>query len=354
MRTDSPSARLRVAVDAMSGDNGVASVVGAVGLCLQRHDDVDLLLVGDESALRHALEAAGLGAEPRLRVVHASEVVTMEDLPSRALRGKKDSSMRVAVNLVHRGEAEAAVSAGNTGALMAIARFVLKTLPGIDRPAIISALPARQGRTYLLDLGANAACTPEHLFEFAVMGSVLARAVDGLTAPRVALLNIGEEELKGVEAIHKAQDLLRGSQLNYVGYVEANDLFGSEADVVVSDGFVGNVALKSAEGTASFVKDMIRQAFGERWWSKLAGAVAWPVLKRLSDRIDPRMYNGASLLGLRGVVIKSHGGADSVAFAHALDVAILEARKEVPQRIGEGIARELEGVSEPAAAVQDG
>jgi glycerol-3-phosphate acyltransferase PlsX len=337
-----PSARLRVAVDAMSGDNGVDVVVAAVALCLQRHEDVALALVGDEAALRKALRSAGLQDEARLTLVHASEVVGMDELPSRALRAKKDSSMRVAIDLVHRGEAEAAVSAGNTGALMAIARFVLKTLPGIDRPAIISALPARQGHTYLLDLGANAACTPEQLFEFAVMGSVLAEAVDGIAAPRVALLNIGEEEIKGVDAIRKAQERLRASKLNYVGYVEANDLFGDDADVVVSDGFVGNVALKSAEGAAGFIKDMIRATFGARWWSRIAGAVAWPVLKRLSDRIDPRMYNGASLLGLRGVVIKSHGSADSVAFAHALDVAIIEARKGVPDRIGEGIARELD------------
>lgn len=340
--TDSPATPpVRVAIDAMSGDNGLEAVVAAVSLCLQRHDDVTLTLVGDRSQLRQQLDAAGLGTESRLSIAHSSEVVLMDELPSRALRAKKDSSMRVAINLVHRGDADAAVSAGNTGALMAIARFVLKTLPGIDRPAIVSALPAKQGHTYLLDLGANAACTPEHLFEFAVMGSVLARAVDGRESPRVALLNIGEEEMKGVDAIHRAQELLRASRLNYVGYVEANDIFGDAADVVVSDGFVGNVALKSAEGVAGFIKDIMVRTFSERWWSRLAGAAAWPVLKRLGARIDPRRYNGASLLGLRGVVIKSHGSADAMAFANAIDVAIIEARKGLPARIGEDIAREL-------------
>lgn len=332
---------MRLAVDAMSGDNGIDAVVAAASLCLQQHDSVQLTLVGDESSLRKALAAGGLDQHARIAVVHASEVVTMDELPSRALRTKKDSSMRVAINLVREGKADAAVSAGNTGALMGIARFVLKTLPGIDRPAIVSALPAKQGHTYLLDLGANAACTPEQLLQFAVMGSVLGRLVDGVERPRVALLNIGEEELKGVETIHRAQELLQASRLNYVGYVEANDIFGDAADVVVSDGFVGNVALKSAEGVASFIKDMMQTTFKEHWWGKVAGAIAWPVLRRLGARIDPRRYNGASLLGLRGVVIKSHGGADSVAFAHAMDVAIVEAQQRLPLRIGEDIAREL-------------
>ncbi|MCR9090064.1 phosphate acyltransferase PlsX [Algiphilus sp.] len=339
--TTSGGESVRLAVDAMSGDNGIEAVVAAAALCVQNHDDVQLTLVGDGTALQGALGKHGLADSDRVSIQHASEVVTMDELPSKALRGKKDSSMRVAINLVRDGKADAAVSAGNTGALMGIARFVLKTLPGIDRPAIVSALPARQGHTYLLDLGANAACTPEQLFQFGVMGSVLARLVDGTQRPRVALLNIGEEEIKGVESIHRAQELLQASRLHYVGYVEANDLFGDAADVVVSDGFVGNVALKSAEGVAGFIKDMMQATFHEHWWGRVAGAVAWPVLKRLGARIDPRRYNGASLLGLRGVVIKSHGGADSVAFAHAMDVAIVESQQRLPARIGEDIAREL-------------
>lgn len=340
---------LHVAVDAMSGDNGVDVVVAAVLDRLEHDHNVRFTLVGDESALRQALERAGAAAGPRLALRHASEVVGMDELPSRALRQKKDSSMRVAINLVDSGEAQAAVSAGNTGALMAIARFVLKTLPGIDRPAIVTAIPSRQGHTYLLDLGANAACTSEQLFQFAIMGEVLARAMDRQQAPRVALLNIGEEEIKGVEVIHRAAEMLRRSPMHYVGYVEANQIYGDVADVVVCDGFVGNVALKSAEGVAGLIKQIIVETFSDKWWSRLCGAAAWPVLRKLGARIDPRRYNGASLLGLRGVVIKSHGSADAVAFANAIQVAVTEARRDVPQRIGQDLARTLAEVSRTAA-----
>lgn len=343
-------APLHVAIDAMSGDNGLDVVVAGALACLADDADIRLTLVGDETALRAALHRQRGTPHSRLTLHHASEVVGMDEPPSRALRNKKDSSMRVAIQLVHDGVAQAAVSAGNTGALMAIARFVLKTLPGIDRPAIISALPARQGHTYLLDLGANASCTAQHLFQFAVMGDVLVRAMDGIHAPRVALLNIGQEEIKGVEVVHRTAELLRASPLNYVGYVEANDLYGDAADVVVSDGFVGNVALKSAEGIAGLIKQLMVEAFSEHWWGKLCGAAAWPVLRQLGRRIDPRAYNGASLLGLRGVVIKSHGSADAVAFANAIHVAVTEARKDVPQHIGEDLAEALAQATVPAQA----
>ncbi|MFA7388240.1 MAG: phosphate acyltransferase PlsX, partial [Thiohalobacteraceae bacterium] len=264
---------------------------------------------------------------------HAAEVVGMDESPSRALRFKKDSSMRVAIDLVKDGRAQACVSAGNTGALMATARYVLKTLPGIDRPAISSEIPSIQGYTQVLDLGANVDCSAEHLFQFAVMGSVLANAVHGLDAPRVGLLNIGEEEIKGNEQVREAAALLTGSSLNYIGFVEGNDVYTGGVDVVVCDGFVGNVALKTSEGVAKMIGHFMREEFSRTLLTRLIGALAMPVLKAFRNRIDPRSYNGATLLGLRGIVIKSHGGADAVAFENAINVAVLEVRKAVPDRI---------------------
>jgi glycerol-3-phosphate acyltransferase PlsX len=257
----------------------------------------------------------------------------MDDLPSKALRGKKDSSMRVAIDLVKGGQAQACVSAGNTGALMATARFVLKTLPGIDRPAIITAIPSIEGHTHMLDLGANVDCSAEHLLQFAVMGSELVTAIEGLSAPRIGLLNIGQEEIKGNEQVKRANELLHGSGLNYIGYVEGDDVYKGGADVVVVDGFVGNVALKSSEGVAKMVRHYIEQEFRRNWLSKLAGLAALPVMKRFGRSIDPRRYNGASLVGLRGVVIKSHGGADRLAFANAIGIAKKEIHADVQGRI---------------------
>jgi glycerol-3-phosphate acyltransferase PlsX len=262
----------------------------------------------------------------------------MSDLPSQALRSKKDSSMRVAIDLVKQGVAHACVSAGNTGALMAMARFVLKTLPGIDRPAIISALPALTGHTHMLDLGANSDCSPEHLFQFAVMGSVLVRAVHNIERPRVGLLNIGEEEIKGTGRVKEAARLLSNSDLNYIGYVEGNDIYRGVADVVVCDGFVGNVALKTSEGVAMIVAHYIRQEFQRNLLTRLAGLAALPVLRALRRKMDTRSYNGASFLGVRGIVIKSHGSADAVAFANAIRVAALEVQKSVPDRINHHLA----------------
>ncbi len=328
------SADITIALDAMGGDHGADTVIPAAINTLKHRHAVRLVLVGDQAQLKARLSQAGFKAnDDRLSIQHASEVVGMDESPSRALRFKKDSSMRVAINLVKNGTAQACVSAGNTGALMATARYVLKTLPGIDRPAISSAIPSIEGFTEVLDLGANVDCSAEHLFQFAVMGSVLASAVHGLDKPRVGLLNIGEEEIKGNDQVKEAAYLLAGSSLNYIGFVEGNDIFKGGVDVVVCDGFVGNVALKTSEGVAKMVSHFMREAFSRNLLTKLAGVFAMPVLKAFRSRIDPRRYNGASLLGLRGIVIKSHGGADAFAFESAINVAVLEVEKAVPDRI---------------------
>lgn len=262
----------------------------------------------------------------------------MHESPSKALRYKKDSSMRVAIDLIKDGSVDACVSAGNTGALMAIAKFVLKTLPGIDRPAIISAVPSVSGHTHVLDLGANVDCSAEHLLQFAVMGYELVRAVEDKDNPRVGLLNIGEEDIKGNEQVKQAARLIAESHINFVGYVEGNDLYSGAVDIIVTDGFVGNVALKTSEGLAKMISQLMREAFGANLLTKLAGLVSLPVLKSFKHKIDPRQYNGASLLGLRGIVIKSHGNADRLAFANAISIAIKEVEKAVPMRISERVA----------------
>jgi phosphate acyltransferase len=322
-----------LSVDAMSGDHGHDVVVRAARLALAEHPELRLILVGDEAALRQSLAAQRLAGDPRIALHHASEVVGMHELPSKALRGKKDSSMRVAVDLVKDGRAQACVSAGNTGALMATARFVLKMLPGVDRPAIITAIPSVDGHTYMLDLGANAECTAEQLFQFAVMGSALVTAVNGIERPRVALLNIGEEEIKGGEVIRQAAALIAASGLNYVGFVEGDDIFLDPVDVVVCDGFAGNVALKTGEGVAKLIGQFLKEEFTANWLHRLAALAAYPALRNLGKRIDPRLHNGASFLGINGIVIKSHGGADALGFANALRVGLREVEQNVPERI---------------------
>lgn len=326
---------LIVALDAMGGDHGPSVVVPAALRALDDEPELALVLVGDEPALQGELGKHSGGPGERLRIVHTTQQVGMNELPSQALRNKKDSSMRVAIDLVKGGEAHACVSAGNTGALMATARFVLKTLPGIDRPAIISALPSITGHTHLLDLGANVETTPQQLFQFAVMGSVLARAVDNIDRPKVGLLNIGQEEIKGTEGVKEAAQLLAASDINYIGFVEGDDIYKGTANVIVCNGFVGNVALKSSEGVAVMIGHFIRQEFRRSFFNRLAGAVAMPVLRAFRTRIDPRRYNGASFVGLRGIVIKSHGSADELAFARAISEAVAEIRKNVPGRISE-------------------
>lgn len=328
------SAGITIALDAMGGDAGASVVVPAALESITQNADVNIILVGDETRLRQELQAAGAEKHSsRLTIHHASQQVEMDELPSSALRNKKDSSMRVALNLVKDGSADACVSAGNTGALMATSRFVLKMLPGIDRPAICTSLPSIKSHTWMLDLGANVDCNAEHLFQFALMGSVLAEAVDGNSRPRVGLLNIGAEEIKGNEQVKDAAKLLYENMPNYDGYAEGDDIYKGDFDVIVCDGFVGNVSLKTSEGVAKMIAAFIKQEFTRNIITRLAALVAMPVLKAFRSRIDPRSYNGASLLGLRGIVIKSHGSADAFAFANAIKVAILEVREDVPQRI---------------------
>jgi len=325
--------QITIALDAMGGDFGPGVVVPSAVHVLKENTDLNIILVGHADEIEKQL--AGISDVPieRLEIKHASQVVEMDDLPSHALRNKKDSSMRVAINLVKEGKAQACVSAGNTGALMATARFVLKTIAGIDRPAIIVLLPTIQGHTRVLDLGANVDSSAENLFEFAVMGSVLTSAVDSIEKPRVGLLNIGEEEIKGNERVKEAARLLSSSNLNYIGFVEGDDIYKGTADVVVCDGFVGNVSLKTTEGVAQLIGHFVKQEFNRNLLTKFAGLVALPVLNALKKRIDPRRYNGASFVGLQGIVIKSHGNADKLSFSYAVREAILEVKKNVPQRI---------------------
>ncbi len=325
---------LTIALDAMGGDIGPDVVVPAALATLASRSDLTLILVGRADVIEAKLEALGAKGRAGIVVHHAADVVGMDESPASALRSKKDSSMRVAINLVKNGAADACVSAGNTGALMATARFVLKTLPGIDRPAICTAIPTVRGHTHMLDLGANADCKPEHLLQFAVMGSELARAVDGVERPRVGLLNIGAEDIKGNELVKEAGALLAAAgELNYIGYIEGDGVYLEPADVVVTDGFVGNVALKTSEGVAKLVRHFMTQEFKRNVFTRLVALVAMPVLRGFARRIDPRRYNGASLLGLSGIVIKSHGGADELAFGNAIRIAMLEVEKAVPQRI---------------------
>lgn len=329
---------IRIALDAMGGDNGVEVVVSAALNYLKKDSDVSLILCGDESVIKSLLPENLPGG---LSIVHASQQVAMDELPSKALRNKKDSSMRVAINQVKDGNADACVSAGNTGALMATARFVLKMIPGIERPAIMTKLPSTKGDTWVLDLGANVDCTSEHLFQFAVMGSELLSAIGEINNPKVGLLNIGQEEIKGNEQVKQANELLSASGLNYIGYVEGDDIYLGDVDVVVTDGFIGNVALKSSEGVAKMIREKLKAAFTRGPISKLVGLLAYPVLKAFARSIDPRRYNGASLLGLKGIVIKSHGGVDELAFENAIAVAKAEVQGDVTEHIAEKIATHI-------------
>ncbi len=324
----------------MGGDLGPEVVFAASLEALKRHPELHIHLVGDEQALRDLLDEQPENSE-RLHIVHAPDVVAMRDKPSVALRNRRESSMRIAIDLVKDGTCGACVSAGNTGALMAIARFVLKTLPGIDRPAICAAMPSLYGTTHMLDLGANVDSSSEELFRFAVMGSVLASAVGNEAAPSVALLNIGEEEIKGNDRVKQTAVLLESSALNYVGFAEGNDIFKSKFDIIVCDGFVGNVALKASEGVASMLAEMAREEFERSFYRKLCAVFAKPALRSLRHRADPRRYNGASLLGLRGIVVKSHGSADSVSFGHAIEQALIETQQSITNQITDQLEASL-------------
>jgi glycerol-3-phosphate acyltransferase PlsX len=332
-----------VAVDAMGGDHGPAVTVPAALEFLEGAPDARIILVGLEAPLAAALGKSRSAARDRVVVRVAAEVVAMNEPPADALRKKKDSSMRVAINLVKDGTAQACVSAGNTGALMAIARFVLNTLPGIDRPAIASQLPTKQGVTTALDHGANVNCSPEQLVQFAVMGSALVTAVEGIERPTVGLLNIGEEDIKGNDVVKQAAELLRVSPLNFYGNVEGDDLYKGTTDVVVCDGFVGNVALKASEGLVVMLYDFLKAEFTRNPLTRLAALVAYPVLMAFKRRVDPRNYNGATLVGLKGVVVKSHGGADVQGFVTALR----KAHAEVTHGVLDKIAAEMAAMPAP-------
>src|SRR5687767_938122 len=327
-----------VAVDCMGGDHGAHVTVPAVLGHLARDPESAFILVGRQDAIESELARARAAPGERLRVRHTTEVVEMDEPPASALRGKKDSSMRVAIDLVKSGEAEACVSAGNTGALMAISRFVLKTLPGIDRPAIATILPTLKGHTYVLDLGANVDCTAEHLLQFGIMGSELVASVDGIAEPTVGLLNVGQEDIKGNEVVKRAAELLRASGLNFHGNVEGDDIYKGTTDVVVCDGFVGNVALKTSEGLAQMLATYLREEFKRNPLTRLAALVIYPVLAAFKRRIDPRRYNGASLVGLKGIVVKSHGGADAFSFRHVIAGAHAEVAAGVLDRIAQRLA----------------
>jgi len=334
---------ITIAIDAMGGDHGPHVTVPAALKALEADNQLNIVLVGLQDAIEAELKNRKATTSPRLRIHHASEVVTMDESPQSALKNKKDSSMRVAINLVKSGEANACVSAGNTGALMATARFVLKTLPGIDRPAIASVLPSEKGNTYMMDLGANADCTPQHLYQFAIMGAMLVSCVEHKERPSVGLLNIGSEDIKGNEVVKQAGELLKTSHLNFYGNVEGDDIFKGTTDLVVCDGFVGNVSLKTTEGLAHMMGKFLTQEFKRSWLTKMMALCAMPVLKSFKKRLDPRRYNGASFLGLRGIVVKSHGGADQLAYISAIHVAIEEARSGVLRRISEQL--EIEHIS---------
>jgi glycerol-3-phosphate acyltransferase PlsX len=322
----------------MGGDHGVSVTVPAALAVLDRQPAVRLILVGQTEAVRAQLTRCRRDESDRLSIHHAAEVVGMDEPPAQALRGKKDSSMRVAIDLVKQGGAQAAVSAGNTGALMATARFVLKTLPGIDRPAIVTTLPTLHDHVHVLDLGANVDCSPEQLLQFAIMGSILVAALEGKPTPRVGLLNVGEEDIKGNDVVKKTNELLRASALNYCGYVEGDEIYTGDMDVIVCDGFVGNVMLKTSEGLARMVAHFMKQEFKRNILTQLSALVALPVLRAFRRRVDPRRYNGATLIGLNGTVVKSHGGADALAFEHAILEAIAEVNNQVPERIGRELA----------------
>jgi len=341
---------ITVAIDCMGGDHGPHVTVPAALNFLKSHSDVDVVLVGLRDAIEAELKARGARSGPRLRVHHASEVVLMDESPALALRNKKDSSIRVSVELVKNGEAHACVSAGNTGALMAVSRFVLKMLPGIDRPAIIAALPSMRGSTYVIDLGANVDCGPEHLLQFGIMGATLVAAVEHKERPSVGLLNIGEEDIKGNEVVKRAAELLRESGLNFIGNIEGDGIYRGEADVVVCDGFVGNVMLKASEGMVQMVRSFIRQEFMRSVLARLAGVIVMPAIYAFRKRLDPRRFNGATLLGLRGIVVKSHGSADVFGFERAIERAMEEVRNEVLHRLMRRFGQADQGNSEAVGA----
>ncbi len=333
----------RLAVDAMSGDRGHQVVVGAVQAALTRHPKLGIYLVGEEQPLSDGLSAFSASIRSRVEVVPAVGAVAMDTRPAQALRNDRDSSMGVALKLVASGKAGACVSAGNTGALMAMARYLLKMLPGVDRPAIIGKLPSSNGHTYMLDLGANVDCSADHLYQFAVMGSALVTELDSVVRPRVGLLNIGSEEIKGNDAVKRAAAMLEASSLNFVGFIEGGDIYLGAVDVVVCDGFAGNVAIKASEGTARLMSQFTREQLRRTLFNRMVAVVGFKLLNDLHSRFDPRQYDGASLLGLNGIVVKSHGSTDAVGFGNALSTAVAEMERNLPEKLHALLDRVLGG-----------
>ncbi|MBV6416113.1 MAG: Phosphate acyltransferase [Steroidobacteraceae bacterium] len=332
-----------LAIDVMSGDLGASECVPGALLALARNPDLHLELVGNPAIIEPLLAKAESPVRARARIVTALDIVPMDELPRSAIRRRKASSMRIAVDRVKEGAASGCVSAGNTGALTAIAHFVLKTVPQVERAPIMSALPAAHGHAYMLDLGANVSATAEQLRQFALMGSIVARDVFGVAEPRVGLLNIGEEDIKGHETVQAAHALIAASGVRYLGFIEGDDIFSGEVDVVVTDGFTGNVALKSMEGLARLITDTLRAEFTRSIGTRVAALVARPVLKRVGATLDPRRYNGACMVGLRGVVVKSHGRADRTAFARAIETALTAAVSDVPGCVARALGAERQG-----------
>ena len=320
----------RIAVDAMGGDGGPKIIMPSIKDFILENEDISVKIYGDENILSSYLKIFNDDTISRIEIIHSDEKVLSTDSPSHALSHKKKSSMSMAIQSVKDGKTQACISAGNTGALMAISRFILGTLDGIDRPAIESMLPSLSGHTHVLDLGANVDCKAEHLYQFAVMGSVLSMILDEKDNPKVGLLNVGEETIKGNPQVKDAHNLLKSSKLNYVGFVEGDDIFCGNIDVIVCDGFVGNIALKTSEGIAKFISSTLKDEFKKNVFTKIAGISSTKVLNSFKKVVDPRRYNGASLLGLKGIIIKSHGGADSFAFSNSLNIALKEVKKDVP------------------------
>ncbi|MGY8895641.1 MAG: phosphate acyltransferase PlsX [Gammaproteobacteria bacterium] len=335
---------IKVSIDASGGDHGIPVTIEAGIKALGEFQDLQLTFVGDQSSIEAEIEkhSPSKVTTSRIQIVHATEVVLMNESPAIALRKKKDSSMRVAINLVDSNIVDACVSAGNTGALMAISRFVLKTIKGIDRPAIMGRMPTMTGHTHMLDLGANVDSSPQALLEFATMGSIAVEQTEGISKPTVGLLNIGEEEMKGNDKIKKTSELLKASNLNYHGFVEGDDIYKGTVDLVVCDGFEGNIALKASEGVASMMSHYLKRAFTRNWLTKIVALIATPVLKDFKSSLDPGKYNGASLLGLRGIVVKSHGGADSDSFFMAISEAYTEVNAKIIDKISSQVSIELE------------
>ncbi|MDC1046341.1 phosphate acyltransferase PlsX [Candidatus Pseudothioglobus singularis] len=335
---------IRVSIDASGGDFGFLVTINAGINALKTYDDLLINFVGDEAGIKNELNknSSYSNFADRIDVTHASEVINMSDSPSVALRHKKDSSMRIAINLVKNGDADACVSAGNTGALMSIARFVLKTIKGVDRPAIMSAVPTLTGPTHVLDLGANIDSRPSTLLQFAIMGSIAVQNTENIENPSVGLLNVGSEELKGNEKSQETSELLKNSSLNYIGFVEGDDIYKGNVDVIVCDGFEGNIALKASEGVAKMFSYFIKKSFNKNLFTKLIALIAQPIMRDFKSKVDPGKYNGASLLGLKGVVVKSHGNADVDSFFQAIKEAYIEAHAKITDKISAQLTRELE------------